>query len=52
MVTNLEDVTTAELVANIKQMLAERRAQFARDYPTSPYNCERCGAGDHPTKEC
>lgn len=33
MATNFEDVTTAELVASIKKQLAERRAQFAKDYP-------------------
>lgn len=33
MATNFDEVTTAELVANIKKMLAERRAQFERDYP-------------------
>lgn len=20
--------------------------------PVSPHNCERCGAGDHPTEDC
>jgi len=38
MATNLEELSTAELVAQIKQMLAERRAQFERDY------CNKVGA--------
>ena len=33
MATNFEGVTTAELTADIKKQLAERRAQFERDYP-------------------
>ncbi len=33
MATNFEEISTADLVANIKQMLADRRAQFERDYP-------------------
>ena len=33
MATNFEGVTTAELIADIKKLLAERRAQFERDYP-------------------
>ena len=33
MATNFEGVTTAELIADIKKQLAERRAQFERDYP-------------------
>ena len=30
---DFEGVTTAELIADIKKQLAERRAQFERDYP-------------------
>jgi hypothetical protein len=33
MATNFEDMTTVELIAEIKKQLAERRAQFERDYP-------------------
>ena len=32
MATNFDNVTTAELIADIKQLLAERREQFERDY--------------------
>ena len=32
MTTNFEGVSTAELIADIKKQLAERRAQFERDY--------------------
>jgi len=35
MATNFEGVTTAELIANIKKQLAERKAQFERDYPVN-----------------
>ena len=35
MATNFEGISTADLVANIKQMLADRRAQFERDYPVT-----------------
>ena len=31
--SHFESVTTAELIADIKKQLAERRAQFERDYP-------------------
>ena len=33
MSTNYEAVSTPDLIAEIKKMLAERRAQFERDYP-------------------
>ena len=32
MASNIEEVTTAELVASIKQQLAERKTQFEPDY--------------------
>jgi len=35
MATNFEGVTTAELIADIKKQLAERKAQFERDYPVN-----------------
>jgi len=33
MATNFDGVSTAELIADIKKQLAERKAQFERDYP-------------------
>jgi hypothetical protein len=45
MLTKFQDVSTAKLVADIKNLLADCREQFDRDYPVKQYEhkCWECG---------